>query len=842
MKKLIFFIFGISVLGLSLAGLFIIFIARGLPDPAKITERQVAESTKIFDRTGKIILYEIHGEEKRTVIPLEEMPEIVKQATIAIEDADFYKHSGISLRGIARAIFIDILKKGFVQGGSGITQQLVKNSFLGRERTITRKIKEAILAIQLERKYAKDDILEFYLNQIPYGSNAYGIQAASRTFFGKDAKDLTLAEAAALSSLPKAPTYYSPHGSRKNELMARKDYVLDRMAALGQINNEEAGLAKKEVLNFLAPRQNIRAPHFVMLVREYLNEKYGEDVVESGGLNVITTLDWELQEMAENIVKEGAARNEKLIKAHNAALAALNPKTGEILAMVGSRDYFDIENEGNFNVATALRQPGSAFKPFVYATAFKKGFTPDTVLFDVPTEFHSNCGPGATSTVAYDRKLKPDEEPAEYEKCYHPANYDEKFRGPVTLRQAIAQSINVPSVKLLYLAGVNDAIELARGLGITSLIDPKRYSLSLVLGGAEVQLIEMISAYGVFANDGILAPKTFILEVKRGEEILEEKKDEPRAALDTNIARIINDVLSDNEARIGVFQRYSSLYFSDRQVAAKTGTTQEYRDAWTIGYTPSIVAGVWVGNNDNTPIQQKGSGVLAAAPIWHAFMASATAKMLPEEFPRPEYQRPEKPILRGLWQGGEIIKLDKISKKLASTSTPPEYIEDVAVGEPHDILYWIDKENPTEDKPENPEKDSQYTNWEWAFQEWLKTSGFKQMSREELPKEYDDVHTEANRPVITKISLEEATSTVPEATGTLISALKLIISVKSKFSLKEIDVFSNDELVQSISLPQIDKPYEIIIPKIEGTEELPQIKIKAYDNVGNWNELSLAPQ
>ena len=828
LKKIFFFFFALFFICFAAGGIFIAYTLRNLPDPARINERQVNESTKIYDRTGKTLLYEVHGEEKRTVITLEDIPNQMRQATISVEDAGFYKHNGINYKGIVRALWVDLASKNLSQGGSSITQQLVKNSFLTSERSIIRKMKEAVLAIRLEKRYSKDDILEMYLNQIPYGSNTYGIQAASQTFFGVDPKDLTLGESALLASLSQAPSFYSPYGSHTDELMKRKDYVLGRMADLGYITGREADDAKHEKLVFLPPRQNILAPHFVMMVKDYLTQKYGEDTVESGGLVVTTTLDVSLQSIAERVIEEGAKRNETLIKAKNAALAAVNPKTGEVLTLVGSRDYFDIQHEGNFNVATALRQPGSAFKPFVYATAFKKGFTPDTVLFDVPTEFNPGCNPGATSTIVESKKNSRGLI-LEGDKCYHPGNYDEKFRGPVSLRTSLAQSINVTSVKLLYLAGANDSIQLARDMGITPLADPSRYGLSLVLGGAEVKLLEMVGAYGVFGNDGVLNPLTYILEVRRGDQTLEKKEDQPRPVLDTNIARIINDVLSDNEARIGVFQRNSSLYFPNRRVAVKTGTTQEYHDAWTIGFTPSLAAGVWVGNNNNDPIQQKGSGVLAAAPLWRAFMDQALATSTSEEFPKPEYQKPEKPILRGIWQGNTTVQIDLISKKLASSSTPQEFIDDVAVGDPHDILFWIDRSDPVGPKPEHPEDDAQYVSWEWAFQQWVKNSGFKSMSFDSLPKNYDDVHTPENRPVIT-IGL----------TTDLADTFSFSFRISSKFSLKVAEVSFGDTVIKSVAWPVVNQDYPINVPK-KDMPESPTVSIKAYDMVGNSNEAFLTP-
>ena len=427
-------------------GVAVALTLRHIPAPEELFAQHIVQSTKIYDRTGAVLLYEIHGEIKRTVVPLREVPASARNATVATEDASFYSHGGVDFRGILRAIFVDVTSGAFRQGGSTITQQLVKQALLGNERTLVRKFKEAILAIYFDARLNKDTILDLYLNQIPYGSNAYGIEAAAQTFFGKHARDLSIAESAILAGLPRAPSYYSPYGQHKDELLKRKNYIIDRMRNLGYISPEEANQAKNSQLKFLPATKNIRAPHFVMYVRDYLIQTYGEDVVNEGGLTVTTTLDWKLQGEAEKIVAAGAEKNEKLIKAHNMALVAIDPKSGDILAMVGSRDYFDIDRDGNYNIATASRQPGSAFKPFVYATAFRKGFTPDTVLFDVPTEFNPLCTPDG---VPRDSRVSAKD-------CYHPENYDEKFRGPVTLRTAIAQSINVPSVKVLYLAGIND--------------------------------------------------------------------------------------------------------------------------------------------------------------------------------------------------------------------------------------------------------------------------------------------------------------------------------------------------------------------------------------------------
>ncbi|MDP3778507.1 MAG: PBP1A family penicillin-binding protein, partial [bacterium] len=766
-----------------MAGVWFIYsIFTTLPNPERISERSIAQSTKIYDRTGTVVLYEIHGEEKRTVVSLNDIPETVKQAALTAEDINFYQHSGIDFKGILRAAFVNISHGDISQGGSTITQQLIKNSILTNERTFTRKIKEVILSLLIEKRYTKDEILGLYLNQIPYGSNAYGVGAAAETFFGKQVGQLTVSEAALIASLPKAPTYYSPYGSHKDELLKRRDWVLDRMATSGFISTDQAKSAKKEKITFSLPKQGIRAPHFVMYVREYLNEKYGEQFVESGGLRVITTLDWNLQQMAEKTILEGTERNAKLVGAKNASLVSIDPKTGDILAMVGSRDYFDLANDGNVNVAIRPRQPGSSFKPFVYAAAFKKGYTPETALFDAPTEFNVNCN--ADGTPGPNIKDPKD--------CYHPKNYDDTFRGPVDLRHSLAQSLNVPSVKLLYLVGIDDAIRTASEMGISTLTDPRRYGLSLVLGGAEVNLLEMTSAYGIFAQDGILHPKTSILRIENaGGIILEEKQDSAVPVLDTEIARDINDVLSDNDARIPIFSPNSSLYFPDRRVAAKTGTTQDYRDAWTIGYTPSLVTGIWVGNNDNSAMNKNAASVMVAAPIWHDFMQAALSTMPPEDFTPPDQHQAEKPILRGVYRNGGVIKIDKKSRKLATALTPPELIEEVGYGEIISILGILRKDDPLGDPPTNTYGDPQYENWQAAINTWVSQH---QLPIAMNPTGFDDTHTQEKQPHVTLISPAQDTISAQDLN-------EITISVDSFFPLQEIQIFINDGMLDSQTAP-----------------------------------------
>jgi len=603
-----------------------IYYAKDLPRPEKFTERAFVESTKIYDRTGEVLLYELYGEEKREIIPLSEVPEHLKQAVIATEDANFYSHFGIDFRGILRAVQINLRIGKPTYGGSTISQQLIRSTFLTLEKTIKRKVREIILTLEMERRYSKDQILEWYLNQIPLGPNIYGVEAASKTYFNKSTKDISVAEAASLAALIKTPSYLSPFGPNKDELLGRKDYVLDRMMKEDYLTPEQAETAKEEELKFAEIKQTIKAPHFVFYVEEYLFGKYGKNFLEEEGFKVYTTLDWELQEAAEKAIEERIKRN-KGYKAHNVSLVAIDPKTGEILAMVGSADWFgesypegcdltpevDCLFDPKVNVATYKigRQPGSAFKPFVYATAFQNGYDDEYIVIDEETNF------GVWG-----------------EKEYIPQNYDGLFRGPVTLRQALAQSINVPSVKvLLNLAGLPESIETAKKCGITTLNRPASfYGPAIVLGGGEVRLLDMVSAYGVFATEGLKVPPISISKIEDSKgNIIEENKKTPRRVLEQEPVRLLNDVLSDNKARTPMFGANSALYFENYQVAVKTGTTNNYRDAWTIGYTPNIAAGVWVGNNDNTSMSKK-PGVVLAGPIWRAFMLEALAKFPKENF------------------------------------------------------------------------------------------------------------------------------------------------------------------------------------------------------------------
>ena len=597
-----------------------VYYAKDLPRPEKFLEKEFIQSTKIYDRTGKILLFEIYGEEKREYVSLEKVPIHLREAVVVAEDANFYHHFGIDLKAIGRAILADLKLRKPVQGASTIPQQLIRSSFLTREKTLGRKIKEVILTLELDRRYSKDQILEWYLNQVPFGPNIYGVETASKSYFGKSTSDLTLAEGAILASAIKAPSYLYPYGENLDELLARKDYILDRMATLGYISQEEKEKAKKEEIKFAEPSSKILAPHFVMYVKDLLEKEYGEDFLKEKGLKVYTTLDFDLQKSAEEIIKERAKINEKY-RAFNASLVAISPKTGEILAMVGSKDWDSTPYpegclpgknclfEPYTNVALRGRQPGSAFKPFVYATAFKKGYDDKFIVVDEETNFGIWGG----------------EE-------YIPKNYDGKFRGSITVRESLAQSINVTSIKILRdLAGLGDmnlgledSVKTAQSLGLTTLKPP--YYPSIVLGGKEVKLLEMTSAYGVFANDGLKSDPTVILKIEDAKGgMIEEKKQNPRRVLEEEISKLISDILADNEARAPIFGSRSPLYFEGFKVSVKTGTTDNFRDGWTIGFTPDVVVGVWVGNNDQSPMQKE-PGVVLAGPIFHQFMEKILTK------------------------------------------------------------------------------------------------------------------------------------------------------------------------------------------------------------------------
>lgn len=793
---------------LIIAGVFLYFL-KDLPNPDKLNTRLIAESTKIYDRSGTYLLYEVHGEEKRTQIPFSEMPETVRAATIALEDQEFYTHHGIKLSSIMRAVFKDVIKGGKAQGGSTITQQLIKHSMLTSEKTFTRKIKEVILAIELEQKFEKDEILAMYLNEIPYGSNAYGIEAAAQTFFGKHAKELDLSEAALLASLPQAPSRYSPYGSYPEALKTRQEYALKQMKNLSYITEEQMNEAiNTDILSRIQPhRENISAPHFVMYIKEYLEKKYGDEAVEQGGLQVITTLDWNKQQVAETAVREGAEKNKKY-KAENAALVAMDPKTGQILAMVGSKNYFDTNIDGQVNVAIRDRQPGSSFKPYVYLTAFTKGYTPDTMLWDADIDFSTDSG-----------------------KTYNPKNYDGKNRGPILMKEALAMSLNVPAVETLYLAGINNSVETAKKLGITTLNNPERLGLSLVLGGGEVKLLDHVNAFSTLANRGVRQDKTAILKItdSKGNILEEYKQKEGEKVIEEKYIAMLDHVMSTNDYRAPVFGSNSPLKFDSRPVAAKTGTTNEWRDGWTMGYTPNLAAGVWAGNNDNSPMAQNADGVYVAAPIWRAFMDQALKNYSVEDFPKYEKEETGIDILDGRLQ--EKIKVcelpgDDDEYCLATSVCPEKRIKEKKFTFAHSILYYVDREDPRSGKPSDPEKDPQFKNWEKAIEKWLKDN--KDYSDDEPPTKEckSDYFNEDEE----SVGLKTFISSPDDESTITTSSFKIVGDVFSDRDIKKVTLEVEGKEVYSGEDKKIEYEYTVADDKKKSNIE---IKLKAADEAGN---------
>jgi len=793
------FIFTFIGLGIIFVGT-IAWFSKDLPTPSKIKQWRPALSTKILDRNGKL-LYEVHGEEKRTWTEIKDIPENMQKATIAAEDKEFYHHFGINLKGLTRAFLRDVLHRSYKEGGSSITQQFVKNALLTPKRTLTRKIKEAILSIELEVLYSKEQILEMYLNTIPYGSNAYGVEAAAQTFFGKSAKDLNLAECALLASLPKAPTYYSPYGSHLDSLMARKNYVLDQMVDIQAISPEEAEKAKKTKISFKPYREQIFAPHFVMWIKEQLAQKYGQKILETGGLKVYTTLNWEIQQAAEEAVYEGAEKNKNRFGGENASLVAIDPKSGEILAMVGSKNYFEEEIQGRVNVALRPRQPGSSFKPIVYATLFKGQWAPGYTLFDLETDFGGS---------------------------YKPHNYDHNQYGPVTIRFALANSLNISAVKALYLAGLDNVLATAKDLGITTLTEPERYGLSLVLGGGEVKLLELAGAYTAFAQKGRFAQPFGIIKVLDSSgKVLEENKPQVRQVLPEEIAYEIWDILSDTTARSAVFGWSKYMSLPDRKVALKTGTTDDFRDAWTIGFVPNLVAGVWAGNSDNRPMYNA-PGSMAAAPIWHSFMTKVKDKFPIEEYKQPEgiskasiawvsNKKPTGDSPKVIWdifapwqlpkEWDDIFikkKICKLNGLLANDDHPEELTEEKTFANVHSEV------------PDNP-------NWETPVLAWAKANGYTNYP----PQEYCSEHSNKQRPEITFNS--------PKDKSTVAGEISVEVQISSVWGLKTLNFYLDGTQIKKFTSPPFSFSLQTSLYK-NGEHTL---KAKAVDELGLSSEKTI---
>lgn len=781
------------------------WVTKDLPEPGALTDREVKESTKIYDRTGTTLLYEI-GEVHRTRVRLADIAPVMRNATIATEDREFYLHRGISFRGIVRSL-ARARPGRRLQGGSTITQQLAKNVLLTPERTFARKLKEQLLAVAIEQRYTKDQILELYLNEISYGANAYGIEAAARAYFSTTAKDLTPAQAALLAALPKAPTFYSPYGSHTDELFARQRRILDTLGETQMLSKADVEVAQRVRFQFTTRREPIIAPHFVFYVRELLEREYGEALIEQGGLKVITTLDLAMQRVAEDAVTQQAPKNLPF-GARNAAFVAINPKTGEVLAMVGSVDYFDTTNDGNVNVAIRPRSPGSSFKPIVYAEAFRKGFTPDTVLADVPIDFAAAGKP------------------------YTPKDFDLKYRGPVTIRQALAMSLNIPAVQALYLADVHDAVALARRMGFTTLTDPDRYGLSLVLGGGEVRLLDEVSAYGVFATEGTKYPHWAVGKVEASDgRVLFDRATQPvvgEEVLEPLVARTVTSILSDNGARAPIFGANSPLQMGERPVAAKTGTAQEFRDGWTVGYTPSLVAGVWVGNNDNTPMKRE-PGVYTAAPIWNTFMRRVLQGTPIEQFTAPEKVETGKGPLDGTLP--EMAVRYEPSSGLAFPSSC-----DITIGVPrrlvefHSILQYVRRDDPRGTPPEDPIRDPQYAPWEAGVAAWREKDNTEHPDDavqyvDRLPEPACDRSALEGRPVITFRSPRDAIIRT--------SPVRIAVEIDAPTPVTTVEFFAGDERLEQRS----HTPWETLYRFRKDARGEVVIRVRATTEAGRVSEV-----
>lgn len=812
-QKLISWLIILGIIGFLMGGIIFIgalaWYSKDLPDPNKLTDRILAESTKIYDRTGETLLWEIYGDEKRTIVELDNISDYIIWATISAEDKHFYEHQGINIFSIIQGVIIDPLRGRRARGGSTLTQQFVKNAILTNERKISRKMKEWLLSYQLEKKFSKDQILKLYFNEIPYGSVNYGVESASNYFFGKSAKDVTLAEAAILASLPKAPTKLSPYGSRTDDLFWRQHWILDEMANDGHITKEEAQAAKNEVVEFKKEKiSGIIAPHFVFYVKELLAEKLGEKVLEQSGLKVITTLDIEKQEIAEEAVQNAKERNLKY-GATNASLVSIDAKTGEILAMVGSMDFFDEKIDGQVNVSIMPRQPGSSVKPVAYAAAFERGFTTETVLYDVETTFLSTPKP------------------------YAPKNYDLKERGPITMRSALAGSLNIPAVKTLYLAGIDNVKDLMQRMGYSTISKETQCGLSLVLGGCEVTLLDHVGAFATFARDGERAEIAAILKVEdKDGKIIEEFKEKKHKVLESNTVRQLNSILTDDAARAYVFGAGSALTLPDRPVAAKTGTTNDNNDAWTIGFTPSYVTGVWVGNSDGTDMKVSATGASIAAPIWNEYMRKTLTGTPVEYFKGPApISEDLHPVLRGEITGEVEIEIDKASGKLATPLTPESFIAKKKYRQDHSVLHYINKFNPTGPQPENPAEDPMYPNWEKAIEKWLAKraeENEEEYIREQPPTEYDDLHVPANIPSITLLS--------PQNNQTLENyPLNFSVSANAPRGISRVEYSLDDEIIGIARTA----PFNLDINVLDAANGYHKLKVIAFDDIDNSNSVQI---
>jgi len=802
--RLVAFLGFFGLLGAFLIGsLLFAWYAKDLPRPDRVVRRE-GFSTKIYDREEEL-LYDVFADQRRTPVTLDQVPDILEKATVAIEDKNFYKHGGFDPTGYVRAVFNTIFR-GRLQGGSTLTQQLVKNVLLTPQRTIGRKIKEFVLAVQIENKYSKDEILQMYLNEAPYGGTAWGVEAAAETYFGKKVAELNLIESAVLAGLPQSPSRYSPFIGG-DAYKTRTLDVLRRMREDGYItrDQEETAVKDLEAVEFIPEGASFKAPHFVLYVKQQLIERYGERLVEQGGLKVTTTLDWDLQSQAQEIVGSEIARVES-IDITNGAAMAMDTTTGEILAMVGSKNYEAEDYDGKVNVTLSLRQPGSAIKPVNYVTALKQGYTASTMIVDAVTEFPG----GANNPV------------------YKPLNYDNKVSGPVQLRFALGNSLNIASVKLLQLVGVKNMLETAYDMGFDSLepttANVNRLGLSVTLGGGEVRLIDMAAAYSAFANGGLKVEPVSILKVedKDGKVLEEFRPVKGPRVLSEEEAFMISDILSDSQARLRTFGENSLLNISGRQVAVKTGTTNDQRDNWAVGWSPGVIVGAWVGNNDNSPMKQVASGVSGATPIWRRIMLEALSQQPIKEWAVPN--------------GITTVEVDTISGYKAHDGFPSriEYFikgtepvgEDpihpmleVCKGEPGKLATDAmvargdyDKKEYIVLKADDPAGGGR-NRWQEAIDAWIAGQADE---RYRAPTEYcregEAIYVEIDSPGDkSQVNSNEVTVKAKVVADNQVSKVEFFVDGSKKKTLT-------------------DKPYEVTLSLDDGPHT---IKVRAEDNKGN---------
>lgn len=700
MRKTLKSLISISlILGFFGAGILLfVFVTIPLPDVSSFESIKPIQSIKLLDRNGNL-LFDFSENIQRNNVPISDISENLIKATLSIEDDNFYKHRGIYFPALLRSTLINLREGGFSQGGSTITQQVVKNLLLTADKKIVRKIKEAVISLKIERVLEKDEILEIYLNSVAYGGTIYGISEAARFFFDKNPKEVTLAEAAYLAALPRAPSFYSPHGNNRDALIDRKNYILGRMLNLGLIDRDEYLVAFKENVVFETQRRfSIQAPHFVFLAKEELENRFNIDISTLQGQEIKTTIDPDLQKGIEKQIAAFSGELESRLGASNIAVVVLSAKTGEVLSLVGSRDYFDEEIDGEVNAATSDRQPGSAFKPISYSQVFERGFLPETIVYDVPTQFSLGC----------------DEDILETNKnCYSPKNFDDVFVGPINLRNALAQSRNIPAVKVLYLAGLGEVFAFAKASGLKSL-NPTSLNLSLALGGADVTLLELVNIYATFANEGEFVPYRWTTEG----ESTQLTFGETTKTLSEKSARYINDVLSNNVARSRVFPGLSILFRNKPNIAIKTGTTNNNRDIWMLGYTPDIVVGIWAGNNQGEPLAENAVGA-SLGGLWARIF----------DLVGSEYEKGR------VFNKNSLQDIDGLSPIVYGgvDSLIKNRGGDV---EAHSVLHFVSAQNPTEG---SGERDPQYEHWEYAVSEWaedktnqLKIKNFLQQKRSVL--------------------------------------------------------------------------------------------------------------